>query len=281
MLLTLSPSKTLAAPGDGPPLPGGLEPTEPRLLDRSERLVKRLRRFSKADLAALMGVGEKLADLNHARLRDWSLPLTEANGAPAVRAFRGDVYDGLAADAWTADDLRFAQPRLRILSGLYGVLRPLDRLAPYRLEMGTKFPTGTERNPATLYAYWGDALSDLLRADLADLDEPPVLLDLASREYAGAAPLKDVRTVAPRFLEERDGGPPRVVALFAKRARGAFADWVVRRRVTDPDRLPGFDALDYRFAPDLSEPDAPTFARRSSGVRKRPRPASAGGMPPA
>ena len=274
MILTLSPSKTLAPLPHGgavdPPLPGDPEPTDPRLLDRSERLVKRLRRFSKADLAVLFGVSDALADLNHARFRDWSLPLTDANSLPAVRAFRGDVYDGLAADAWTADDFAFARPRLRILSGLYGVLRPLDRVAPYRLEMGTRFPTGTPRNPRSLYEFWGDAPADLLRADLEALDDPPVLLDLASREYAKAAPLPDVRTVTPVFREERDDGPPRVVALFAKRARGVLANWVVTNRVTDPDRLPEFAALGYRFAADLSAPDAPVFTRRSHGVRTKP-----------
>ena len=270
MIVTLSPSKTLAAIGGAPPLPDGLKPTKPRLLDRAERLAKRLRRFSRAGLANLFGVSEALADLNHVRFRDWSLPLTDANSLPAVRLFRGDVYDGLAADTWSADDLRFARDRVRILSGLYGVLRPLDRAAAYRLEMGTRFPTGSPRNPRTLYEFWGGTLSDLLRSDLAELGEPPVLLDLASREYAKAAPLPGVRTIAPRFLEDRDGGPPRVVALFAKRARGALANWVVRHRVTEPDRLPEFDALGYRFAADLSEADALAFVRRSEGVRKRP-----------
>ena len=267
MLLTLSPAKTLAPPvpapgGCDPPLPAGIEPSEPRLLDRSGALVRRLRRFSKAGLAELMGVSEKLADLNHARYQDWSLPLTDANGAPAVRAFRGDVYDGLAADDWSAADLRFAHQRVRILSGLYGVLRPLDRMSPYRLEMGTRFPTATKANPATLYEFWGEALTDLLRADLEELDAPPVLLDLASREYAKAAPMPaDVRVVAPKFMEEKEGGP-RVVALFAKRARGALANWVVKERITDPDRLPEFDALGYGYRNDLSTPDAPVFTRR-------------------
>ena len=266
MLLTLSPAKTLAPPvpapgGCAPPLPAGIEPSEPRFLDRSGALVRRLRRYSKTDLAALMGVSEKLADLNHARYRDWSLPLTDANSAPAVRAFRGDVYAGLAADDWSADDLRFAQQRVRILSGLYGVLRPLDRIQPYRLEMGNKFPTATKANPATLYEFWGDRLSDLLRRDIAALGEESILLDLASREYAKAAPLPDVRVVTPAFKEEKEDGRPRVVALFAKRARGAMARWVVRERIADPDRLPEFGALGYRYRDDLSEPDAPVFTR--------------------
>ena len=270
MILTLSPSKTLAPVPDGgesgPPLPGGLEPTEPRLLDRSEELATRLRRFSKAELADLFGVSEKLADLNHARFRGWYRPLTAANGRPSVRLFRGDVYDGLAADDWAGDDLRFAQDRVRILSGLYGVLRPLDRVAPYRLEMGTRFPAaGTgSRGPATLYEFWGDELADLLRADLNAAGGAPVLLDLASREYAKAARPRDVRTVAPRFLDAKPGGAPRVVALFAKRARGALASWVVRNRVTDPDRLPEFAEDGYRHAADLSEPDAPAFVRTRS-----------------
>ncbi|QDT17930.1 peroxide stress protein YaaA [Alienimonas californiensis] len=261
MLLTLSPSKTLAERPE-PPLPEGVTATEPGLLDRSERLVKRLRQFSKPKLAALMGVSDKLAELNHARFKTWSRPFTETNSVPAVRAFRGDVYDGLAADDWTADDLAFAQERLRILSGLYGVLRPLDRVQPYRLEMGTRFPQATKRSPGTLYEYWGEELTERLRRDLAAFGDEPVLLDLASREYAKAAPLPDVRTITPAFKEERDDGPPRMIALFAKQARGAMARWVVRERVTSPDRLPEFDGLGFRYQPDLSQPDAPVFTRR-------------------
>ncbi|MFH5804056.1 peroxide stress protein YaaA [Alienimonas sp. DA493] len=261
MLLTLSPSKTLADAAE-PPLPDGVEPTEPRLLDRSERLVKRLRKFSKPKLAELMGVSDKLAELNRARFQAWSRPFTAENSVPAVRAFRGDVYDGLAADDWTGEDLAFAQQRVRILSGLYGVLRPLDRIQPYRLEMGTRFPKATKANPATLYEYWGEELSDRLKADLAALDGEPVLLDLASREYAKAVPLPDVRTITPAFKEERDDGPPRVIALFAKQARGAMARWVVKARVTSPDGLPEFDGLGYRYQSDLSQPDAPVFTRR-------------------
>ncbi|WP_206678649.1 YaaA family protein [Alienimonas chondri] len=274
MLLTLSPSKTLApVPENGvcePPLPGKIAPTEPRLLDDSERLVKRLRRFSKANLAELMGVSESLAELNHARFRDWSRPFTDENSLPAVRAFRGDVYDGLAADDWTADDLAFAQPRVRILSGLYGALRPLDRIQPYRLEMGTRFPKATKANPGTLYEFWGDRLESLLKEDLAALDDEPIVLDLASREYAKAAPLPGVHVVTPAFKEEKADGPPRIVALFAKRARGAMARWVVKERATTLDRLLEFDALDYRYRPDLSKPTAPVFTRRSDGVRRRP-----------
>ncbi len=261
MLLTLSPSKTLAQTGD-PPLPGGTAATTPRSLDRSERLVRRLRRFSKATLADLMGVSEKLAELNHGRFRAWSLPFTDGNSLPAVRAFRGGVYDGLAADDWTADDLTFAQDRVRILSGLYAVLRPLDRIQPYRLEMGTRFPTATTANPATLYEFWADAPGALLADDLRALGDEPVLLNLASREYAKAVRLPAVRTITPAFKEEKEDGPPRIVALFAKRARGAMARWIVRERITTPDRLPEFDHDGYRFNAALSTPDAPVFTRR-------------------
>ena len=296
MLLTLSPSKRLA---DCPRFPPeGVTPTTPRLLAEAAALARRARRFSKAELAATFRVSDELTSLNRARFRAWcepahdpanppgaersgfqalmipfptgSGPTRELNACPAALLFEGDVYDGLNAGGWSPGDWEFADRHVRILSGLYGLLRPGDLILPHRLEMGTKFPAATRDVPRTLYAFWGDRLADLLRADLAELDGPPVLLDLASREYAKAAPLPDVRTVTPRFLEEREDGPPRVVALFAKRARGAFAGWVVRNRVTDPGRLPEFAALDYRFAPDLSGPDAPMFTRRSIGVRKRP-----------
>ena len=261
MLVLLSPSKTLADAAD-PPLP--VEATGPRFPERSAALVDRLRRFSRPGLADLMGVSDKLADLNHRRYRDWSLPFTAENAVPAVRAFRGDVYEGLAADDFDAADLAFAQASLRILSGLYGVLRPLDLIRPYRLEMGTRFPTGGAgaRGPATLYEFWGDTLTRSLAAEL-ETHRPRAVLDLASREYSKAvrADGLDAAVLTPAFKEERDGGP-RVIALFAKRARGAMARWVVKERVTDPASVTGFDGLGYRYREELSGPDAPVFTRR-------------------
>ena len=259
MLLILSPSKRLA---DAAAAPEGAHSTSPRLLAEAATLVDRLRRFDPDGLAHIYGVSERLAELNHARFRDWSGDRhTAGDATPAALLFRGDVYDGLRAWDWPADAYVFAQSHLRILSGQYGVLRPLDLILPHRLEMGTKFPRATRAVPRTLYDYWGDRLSGLLRDDLTGSDGGGWVLDLASREYAKAAPLPDVRTVTPRFLTDRPGGPPRVVAVHAKQARGRLARWVVSHRLTNPDRLPEWDEARFRFAPDLSEPYAPAFVR--------------------
>ena len=260
MLVLLSPSKTLADTAE-PALP--VDATQPRFLDDGERLVARLRRFSRPKLGALMDVSESLAELNHRRFRDWARPFTAENAVPAVRAFRGDVYEGLAADDFDAGDLAFAQTSLRILSGLYGVLRPLDLIRPYRLGMGTRFPTEGvgSRGAATLYEFWGDRLTESLAEELA-LHRPPVVLDLASREYSKAVRADGLggRVITPAFKERRAGGP-RVIPLFAKRARGMMAGWVVKERVRDPSRLPEFDAGGYRYREGLGGNDTPVHVR--------------------
>jgi uncharacterized protein len=254
MLALLSPAKTL----DPKPRPGIAGTSTPDFLDEAETLVARLRRFSKSDLARLMDVSDKLAAENHARYRAWSRPFTPENAAPAVLMFRGDVYGGLDADSFDAKDLGFAQKTLRILSGLYGILRPLDLVQPYRLVMGTEFPAGT---PKTLYRFWGDKVTDAINAELANQKKPTVV-NLASNEYFKAINPEALcaRLIMPAFQQEKDG-KLRTVALFAKRARGLMAHFIVKNRLKNPDDLLDFDLEGYFYNEDVSAEDRPVFSR--------------------
>lgn len=255
MLVVLSPAKTLDYESPVPVLPL----TTPGFLAQSEALVGLLRDLSVQELARLMDLSDKLAALNAARFGEWSPEFTDANSRAAILAFRGDVYEGMEAWTFDAADHAFAQSRLRILSGLYGLLRPLDRLQPYRLEMGTAL-----RNPAgrNLYAFWGDVLARALNEALAAQGDG-VLVNLASEEYSRAAltPALRARVVTPQFREEKDGRL-RMVSFYAKRARGLMAGWIVRNRLTDPAALRGFDADGYGLDEGLSSGDALVFTRR-------------------
>ncbi len=254
MLALISPAKTL----DAMPRPE-VAATTPEFLDRAATLVRRLEKFSPADLSRLMGVSDKLAAENVARFRAWRRPFTRENATPAVFLFRGDVYAGLQADDFDIDDLGFAQRHLRILSGLYGLLRPLDLARPYRLEMGTTFDFGA---PKTLYEFWGDAITAAVRAAIAESGSP-VLLNLASQEYFKAvrADALGVRVVMPGFKEMR-GGEAKMVSFHAKRARGLMARFVIVNRIDDAESLRGFDLEGYRYDKERSSADAPTFTRR-------------------
>lgn len=254
MLMILSPAKTLDYESPVPALPL----TTPGFVKEAKALIGILREFSVQDVATLMDLSDKLAALNVARYAEWSPRFTEANSRAAVLAFKGDVYEGMEAWTFDADDHAFAQQHLRILSGLYGVLRPLDRLQPYRLEMGTslKNPKGN-----TLYAWWGDAIAQALNASLAERGTD-VLINLASEEYNKAALTKALkaRVITPQFREEKDG-KFKMVSFYAKKARGLMAGHVVRQRLTDPERLKEFDAGGYAFNPSLSKGDTWVFTR--------------------
>lgn len=255
MLCVLSPAKTL----DVESKPSTRTWSQPRLLDRSEQLVDILVEKSPHELGALMEISDELAELNAQRYADFTTPFSPENARPAVLAFRGDVYQGMEADRFGARDFTEAQKTVRILSGLYGVLRPLDLMQAYRLEMGTKLPT--ERGD-TLYDFWGDEITDLLNADLAGSPGPDALVNLASNEYFSAvAPDRiEGRVISPRFLDQR-GGDYRIISFFAKRARGAMAGWLVRNRVRTIKALRDFDGLGYRYDPDRSTAAEPTFIR--------------------
>ena len=222
------------------------------------RLARIARSLSVAELRSLMGISEELATLNHTRFRSFAAkPKPEAT-RPAILAFAGDTYLGLEAATLGAESMGFVQNRLRILSGLYGILRPLDRIQPYRLEMGSRLsnPKG-----ATLYDYWGPRITNTLNL-LAEAEQTNFLVNCASIEYFAAIRRKSLklRVITPVFLESR-GGEPRIVSFFAKKARGAMARYILENRLSNPDDLRGFNTGGYRIAPDLTEGDRLVFLR--------------------
>ncbi|MBC6996035.1 peroxide stress protein YaaA [Neolewinella lacunae] len=244
MLVLLSPAKTLdMAPVDFP------DATQPRLLDDSARLVEALRKKSRKKLAEMMDISPNLAELNYQRYQDFSLPLSQENAKPALFAFRGDVYQDLEADDFSPQERDFANRQLRILSGLYGLLRPYDLMAAYRLEMGTSLTTRRGKN---LYAYWGDRITQLLNEDLAAQDED-LVLNLASQEYFKSVRPEKLRArlLTVHFREAHQGGY-RVVAFNAKRARGRMANLITREGITTAEPLRELVVNDYHFRADLS-----------------------------
>ena len=259
MLFLLSPAKSLDYAAPTPPEIAS-RATEPAFLDRSAELIALLRKKSPAAIAGLMGISPALAALNVERFAHWSPTFTPANSKPAALAFDGDVYGGLDAPSLPAADLDWAQRHIAILSGLYGVLRPLDRLQPYRLEMGTAL---ANRHGRDLYAYWGDAIAEHLN-ERAAADGTPVIVNLASQEYFKAADRR--RVLRPRVIdcvfEEWHGGRYKVISFFAKRARGLMARHAVQQRIATPEGLTRFEAEGYRFAADASLPGRLVFRRR-------------------
>lgn len=259
MLIVVSPAKALDFES---PLPTG-KFTEPEMLDRSRELVEVMATKSPDQLSRMMSISPKLGELNFERFQDWTVPFTPQNARPAVLAFNGDTYIGLdVRGSFSERDYTHAQKVLRILSGLHGVLRPLDLIQPYRLEMGSKVAT---RHGSTLYDFWGDDVTDRLNADVAVSPGSKVLVNLASNEYFSVVQPErlDGRIVSPRFLDAKGDGEHKVVSFFAKRARGAMASWIVRERITSPKRLVEFDADGYRYDESRSTADEPTFTRRT------------------
>lgn len=255
MLTVLSPAKDL----DMSPVKAMKEATQPDFLDQSEALISKLRMLSAKKVGRLMDLSPKLAELNHARYQEWSRPFTAKNAKPAVLAFNGEVYRGLQARTLSAADLAFAQRHVRILSGLYGVLRPLDLMQAYRLMMGTPFSPG--RGKKDLYAFWGDRITEALNTALQE-SGTDVLVDLASSEYFKSVKpgkLKG-RVITPVFKDKGPGGY-RIVMVFAKHQRGAMCRWIIEHRLLDPEKLKAYDVDGYRYAPDLSTADEWVFTR--------------------
>lgn len=249
MLVVVSPAKKMnTAPV------AGCAPTRPAFAAEAGTLAQAARGLTADDLKRLMRISDNLARLNAARFRDFAA-LAEK---PAVLAFAGDTYLGLEAGSLEPDEMAWAQAHLRILSGLYGLLRPLDAIRPHRLGMGSRLTTARR---ATLYDFWGARIAEALNAQ-ADALGTGVLVNCASREYfAAVAPRAlRLRVITPVFMEDRPGGP-RVVSLWAKRARGAMARFVIQRRLRDPEALKEFDTGGYRHEPDLSEGDRWVFLR--------------------
>lgn len=257
MLIFLSPAKSL----DYKTPPHVATFTLPAYLQQSEVLIKQLRKLSPADIAQLMDLSDPLALLNFNRYAEWSLPFTPANAKQAVLAFDGDVYDGLDGKSLSADDLDFAQTQVRILSGLYGILKPLDLIQPYRLEMGTKFANQAGKD---LYAFWGERLLDAINAELAEMPRP-VAVNLASEEYFKAAIGRKIngQLIQPVF-EDWKNGKYKIISFYAKRARGLMTRYAVLNRLREPEGLKDFDVDGYAFAPDVSDEQRWVFRRREA-----------------
>ncbi|KQV49188.1 hypothetical protein ASC95_16270 [Pelomonas sp. Root1217] len=259
MLFLLSPAKSLDY---DTPTPAELAPvlTRPQFLDDTAALIDILRTKSVDDVRGLMDLSEPLAQLNVDRYAAWRPRFTEHNSKPAVLAFNGDVYDGLDARTLSTDDLAWAQQHVRMLSGLYGILRPLDRMQPYRLEMGTRLAGD---HGASLYDYWGDRLALHLNK-LARGEKAPVIVNLASQEYFRAA---DRKALKPRVVdcqfEDWKNGEYKIISFFAKRARGLMARYAIQHRLETPEALKGFNLDGYRLAPEVSSPDRLVFRRKS------------------
>jgi cytoplasmic iron level regulating protein YaaA (DUF328/UPF0246 family) len=256
MLIVLSPAKSL----DYESKLVTKKHSQPVMTDRASELVDIMTTKSPDDLRSMMGISHDLAELNVERFHDWSLPFDTTNARPALLAFNGDVYLGMdAANRFGERDFTRAQKTIRILSGLYGVLRPLDLMQPYRLEMGTKLetPAGSD-----LYSFWGDTITDQLNKDLAASPGPDVLINLASNEYFGAVRPKHIegRIITPKFLDEKNG-EYKIISFFAKRARGSMAAWLVLNRVDTIKGIAEFDGDGYRYDPARSTPDEPVFTR--------------------
>lgn len=256
MLALISPAKRL----DLDPTPLGARATQPALLDQSERLVERCRELTPPDLQGLMSISEALAELNFQRFQEFQTPFTPKNAKPAALTFAGDTYAGLNASEFESEDWDFAQDHLGILSGLYGLLRPLDLIQPYRLEMGTKLVNERGKD---LYAFWKERLTELVDARTEGHRDRRVI-NLASKEY--------IKSVDPRglaqsgvtivFKEER-GGSLKTIGLFAKKARGTMASWLVRERLEDAEELKGFSGMGYGYREDLSSEVEWVFTRAS------------------
>jgi cytoplasmic iron level regulating protein YaaA (DUF328/UPF0246 family) len=258
MLYLLSPAKTLDYE-TRVPAAVARRATDPLFSDRAAELIALLRQKTPAEVASLMDLSDALAALNVARYAAWQPVATPANSKPAVLAFDGDVYDGLAAKTLKTADLDWAQQHLVLLSGLYGALRPLDRLQPYRLEMGTAL---TNPRGASLYAYWGDTLAEYLNQRLAE-DATPVVVNLASHEYAKVALRKALRgRVVECVFEDWKSGQYKVISFFAKKARGLMARYAIQHRIRQPQKLQAFNAEGYAFVPAASDPGCLVFRRR-------------------
>jgi cytoplasmic iron level regulating protein YaaA (DUF328/UPF0246 family) len=254
MLFLLSPAKSL----DYSPAPPDLAHTQPLFVKQSAELIDMLRQKSPQQIASLMHLSDALATLNAARYEAWRPRFTARNAKQAALAFNGDVYGGLDARTLKPAELAWAQEHLCILSGLYGVLRPLDRMQPYRLEMGTRLATAHGDN---LYQFWGSRISDYLNRRLA-ADKSPVVVNLASQEYFKAVDRKVLRArVIDCVFEEGKGGHYKVVSFFAKRARGLMARYATQHRIGTLKRLEAFDLEGYAFAASASEPDRLVFRR--------------------
>ena len=255
MLLVISPAKNL----DYDTAPQTSQKTQPDFLDDAQELIEQLRKLAPHQVSSLMSISDKLGSLNYDRFQSWQTPFTPDNAKQAVLAFNGDVYGGLAAGTFSAQDFKFAQQHLRILSGLYGLLRPLDLMQPYRLEMGTKFENERGRD---LYAFWGDRITLALNQQLQTLGSE-TLVNLASNEYFKSVKKKqlDGEIITPVFKDWK-GDKYKIISFFAKKARGLMASYAVQNKISVAEDLKNFDADGYGYNEAMSKGTEWVFTRR-------------------
>ena len=254
MIIVLSPAKTLDYS-----VPTTENHTAPQFLSQSSKLIKTLKAKEPKDIASLMGLSDKLATLNFDRYQSWTASKTEsAESKASLFVLKGDVYQGLKADELNKSDVKFAQKHLRILSGLYGILRPLDVIKPYRLEMGTKLKTDTASN---LYEFWGNKIQANINNELK-LQKSNLLVNLASKEYfsvLGKMP-EDINVVSPVFKDYKNG-QYKIISFYAKKVRGTMTNWLIKNKIKDAKSINKFAEEGYYFSKELSTPTEPVFLR--------------------
>ncbi|OOR88872.1 hypothetical protein B0181_07600 [Moraxella caviae] len=257
MYFLLSPAKNLDEKTPLPPAAATLEFSQPALIEHAATLMQTLKKADVIDLQELMHVSAKIAELNVARNAAWSYPFDD-NAKPAAYLFDGDVYTGLDAYQLDGDEMRYLNTHLGILSGLYGLLRPLDMMLPYRLEMGTKFKTPQADD---LYQYWGSTITDLINERMAQ-NGADTLVNLASNEYYGAVQPKNIkaRIITPRF-EDCKNGKYKVISFYAKKARGMMVNFAAKAQLESPEGLKEFNTDGYYFASDVSDDKTWVFRR--------------------
>lgn len=257
MLLILSPSKTLDYE-----TPFALKDhTQPQFLKDSELLVKKLRTLSQKQIGEMMEISEKLSALNVQRFKDFKTPFTLKNARQALLAFKGDVYEPMEVESYGQKEFLFAQEHVRILSGLYGLLRPLDLIQPYRLEMGRKLTVGKSKD---LYGFWGTRIAEALNGELAKQSNK-LLINLASEEYGKVVLRKALQyPVLDIAFKENKGGKIAIIALFAKQARGLITDYIIKNHIDKPDQLKDFSERGYKFESKLSTENQLVFVRKAS-----------------
>lgn len=260
MIILLSPAKSLNM---------HIEPTiskqqQPALIEESKRLINQLRGFEKEDLQSLMSISEKIAQLNVERFQNWSLPFSEDNAKPAIFAFQGDVYKGLDAQSLDLDSINFAENSIRILSGLYGILKPLDLIQAYRLEMGTSLENEEGKD---LYAFWGNKITQQINHDLAE-GEHEWVLNLASVEYFKSVKIRKLNApvISPIFKDEKNG-KYKIISFYAKHARGAMARTVVEKKLSKLHDLRDLRFHGYSFNEELTKNEKePVFTRSEAAL---------------
>lgn len=254
MLILISPAKTL----DYETPPTTKKSTQPAMLDDSQVLIDELRELAPQDISTLMHISDKLGTLNYDRYQSWSQPFSEDNAKQAVLAFKGDVYTGLDAEALSVGELNFAQKHLRILSGLYGLLRPLDLMQPYRLEMGTKFTNSRGKN---LYEFWGNRITEAVNKQLKALKSEEVV-NLASNEYFKSVKPKELKAelITPIFKDKKNG-EYKIISFYAKKARGLMSAYAIKNSISKASELKTFNVDGYSFNDALSEGNNWVFTR--------------------